>query len=225
VQIKYSHRQKPEYTVCYSHINYYAVSENGDIMLNYVWFGMLVIGFVVAIFNGRVQEASQAAMDSAGKAIELSIGLLGIMCLWTGLMGIAEKSGLVRYIARLVKPVLKFLFPDVPSRHPAMGAMVMNLVANFLGLGNAATPLGLKAVGELQKLNPSKDTATNAMSMFLVLNTSIIQLVPATVIAIRSASGSSNPSEVLGTIWVASTCACIAGVAAVKLFGAFSKKV
>jgi len=193
-------------------------------MLNYIWVGMLIIGFAVAVLNGRTDAATQAAIDSAEKAVELCIGLLGMMCLWTGLMGIAEKSGLVRGIARLVRPLFRFLFPDIPRKHPAIGAMVMNLVANFLGLGNAATPLGLKAMGELQKLNPQKDTATNAMCMFLVLNTASIQLIPATIIAIRSAEGSSNPAEVIVTIWVASSCAAVAGITAAKLFSIFGRR-
>lgn len=187
-------------------------------MLNYIWFGMLVIGIIVAILNGRIEAVTDAAIDSAGKAVELCIGLLGIMCLWTGLMGIAEKSGLVRRISRALTPILEFLFPKIPKKHPAMGAIVMNLVANFLGLGNAATPLGLKAMAELQKLNPKKDTATNAMCMFLVLNTSAIQLIPATIIAIRSASGSQNPTDIIGTIWVASACATVTGIIAAKSF-------
>ncbi|MCG8401190.1 MAG: nucleoside recognition protein, partial [Firmicutes bacterium] len=163
-------------------------------MLNYIWFGLLAVGIVVGIINGRIEAVTQAAIDSAGKAVELGIGLLGVMCLWTGLMGIAEKSGLVKRISRFLRPVLEFLFPHIPKKHPAMGAVVMNLVANLLGLGNAATPLGLKAMNELQKLNPGKDTATNAMCMFLVLNTSAIQLIPATIIAVRSAAGSQNPA-------------------------------
>jgi len=193
-------------------------------MLNYIWFGMIIIGFVIGIMNGRIETVTKAAIDSAQKAVELSIGLLGIMCLWTGLMGIAEKSGLVQYIARIVRPILRFLFPDIPKKHPALGAVVMNLVANFLGLGNAATPLGLKAMSEMQKLNTTKNTATDAMCMFLVLNTSAIQLIPATVIAIRQTSNSSNPTEVIGTIWVASACATIAGIVAVKLFMASAKE-
>jgi spore maturation protein A len=192
-------------------------------MLNYIWFCMIVFGFVVGIMNGRIEAVTQAAIDSAGKAIELSIALLGVMCLWTGLMNIADKSGLVQYIARLLRPLLEFLFPEVPKRHRAMGTIVMNLVANMLGLGNAATPLGLKAMVELQKLNPKKDTATDAMSMFLVLNTSFVQLIPATVIAIRSAQGSKNPAEIIGTVWVASICATIAGVFMAKFFSIISK--
>lgn len=187
-------------------------------MLNYIWFGMLVIGFIVGTMNGRIEEVTKAAMDSATSAVQLCIGLLGILCLWSGLMKIAEKSGLVRVIARLVRPVLGFLFPDIPRNHPAMGAIVMNLVANFLGLGNAATPLGIHAMQELQKLNESKDTATNAMSMFLVLNTSCIMLVPATVLAIRAGAGSLNPTEIIAPIWVASFCASVTGITITKLF-------
>ncbi len=192
-------------------------------MLNYIWVGMLIIGFVVGMMNGRINEVTKAAIDSSKTAVELSIGLLGIMCLWTGLMNIAEKSGMIRYLSRLARPVLGFLFPGIPKGHPAMGAVVMNLAANFLGLGNAATPLGIKAMGELQKINPSKDIATNAMCMFLVLNTSAIQLIPATIIALRSAEGSANPAEIIGTIWVASICATITGVVSVKILSTAGK--
>ena len=186
-------------------------------MLNYIWFGLLLIGFVVGILNGRTEEVTRAVMDSARGGVDLSIGLVGVMCLWTGLMAVAEKSGLVRLIAKAVRPIIGFLFPDVPKRHPAVGAIVMNLTANFLGLGNAATPLGLKAMDELQKLNSKKDTATTSMIMFLVMNTAAIQLVPATIIAVRSAAGSSNPAEIIAPIWIASICASIAGVASVKI--------
>ncbi|HHV28373.1 nucleoside recognition domain-containing protein [Acetivibrio mesophilus] len=192
-------------------------------MLNYIWFAMLIIGFVVGIMNGRVSEVTQAVVDSSKSAVEISIGLLGVMCLWTGLMEVAEKSGIIRGIAKAVRPVMKFLFPGIPKEHPAGGAIVMNLVANFLGLGNAATPLGIKAINELQKLNPNKDTATNEMSMFLVLNTACIQFIPATIIALRSAAGSKNPTEIIGTIWVASISACMAGIIAAKILSSFFK--
>ncbi|HOM02511.1 MAG TPA: nucleoside recognition domain-containing protein [Acetivibrio sp.] len=192
-------------------------------MLNYIWFAMLITGFAVGIINGRIDELTQAVVDSSKSAVEISIGLLGIMCLWTGLMEVAEKSGIVRGIAKAVRPVMKFLFPGIPKGHPAGGAIVMNLVANFLGLGNAATPLGIKAMNELQKLNPNKDTATNEMSMFLVLNTACIQFIPATIIALRAAAGSKNPAEIIGTIWVASICAFIAGIIAAKILSSFSK--
>ncbi len=185
-------------------------------MLNYIWLGMLVMGFVIGILNGRVEQVTKAAMDSSNNAVSFCIGLLGVLCLWSGLMNIAEKSGLVRVISKLAKPVLRRLFPDIPSRHPALGAMVLNLTANFLGLGNAATPLGIKAMHELQKLNHRKDTATDAMSMFLVLNASIITLVPSMVISVRVEAGSAKPGEIIGTIWVASACAFIAGIIATK---------
>lgn len=187
-------------------------------MLNYIWAGMLVIGFVAGIINGKVSEVTKAAVDSAGRAIELSIALLGIMCLWTGLMAIAEKSGGIRFISRVFKPLLRFLFPGIPKNHPAVGAIVMNLSANFLGLGNAATPLGLKAMNELQKLNPDKSRATDPMCMFLVLNTAAVQLVPSTVIAIRTSAGSSNPAEIITAVWIASVCATVTGVLFAKIF-------
>lgn len=208
-----------------SHIHYLVLIRlNGACaVLNYIWFVMLVTGFVVGIMNGRVDEITQAVVDSSKNAVEISIGLLGIMCLWTGLMEVAEKSGIVRSIAKTVRPVMEFLFPGIPKGHPASGAIVMNLVANFLGLGNAATPLGIKAMNELQKLNPDKDTATDEMSMFLVLNTSCIQFIPATIIALRASFGSKNPAEVIGTIWVASICAFITGIVAAKTLSYFFK--
>ncbi len=193
-------------------------------MLNYIWIGLLMIGFAFGIVNGRLDDVTKAAMDSAQTAITVCIGLLGVMCLWTGLMKVAEKSGLIRIIGRAVRPVLIFLFPEIPKDHPALGAIVMNLVANFLGLGNAATPLGLKAMKELQSLNKDKKTATNAMCMFLVLNTAAIQLVPANIIALRTSEGSKKPAEIIICIWIASVCATIMGIIAAKMLSAVWKK-
>lgn len=186
-------------------------------MLNYIWMGLLLIGFTVGIINGRIDQVTKAAMDSAQSAVTVCIGLLGVMCLWTGLMKVAEKSGLVTGISRIVRPVMSFLYPEIPKDHPALGAIVMNLVANFLGLGNAATPLGIKAMNELQTLNKDKKTATDSMCMFLVMNTSAIQLVPASIIALRAAEGSKKPAEIIVCIWIASVCATIMGVTAAKL--------
>ncbi len=186
-------------------------------MLNYIWMGLLLVGFAVGIINGRIDEVTKAAMDSAQSAVTVCIGLLGVMCLWTGLMKVAEKSGLVAGIGRLVRPVMTFLYPDIPKNHPALGAIVMNLVANFLGLGNAATPLGIKAMSQLQSLNKDKKTATDSMCMFLVMNTAAIQLVPASIIALRTAEGSKKPAEIIVCIWMASLCATIMGVIAAKL--------
>lgn len=155
----------------------------------------------------------------AKRAVELAIGLIGIMALWLGIMKIAEASGLIAKLARVIKPITTRLFPDVPAEHPAMGAMIMNISANMLGLANAATPLGLKAMEELNKLNRKLGTATDAMCTFLVINTSNVQLIPATVIAIRAASGSTNPTEILGAVIVATTMSTVIGVFAVKLLG------
>lgn len=150
-------------------------------------------------------------------AVELSIGLIGIMALWLGVMRIAEQSGLITKLAGILKPIMTRLFPDVPADHPAMGAMIMNISANVLGLSNAATPLGLKAMEELNKLNKKLGTATDAMCTFLLINTSNVQLIPATVIAIRAAAGSANPTEILGAAIVATTISTVVGVAIVKM--------
>ncbi len=187
-------------------------------MLNHIWFWMLIAGFVVGAINGRIDEITRAMADSAGEAVKLSVNLLGVLCLWTGLMNVAQKSGLVNAIARLAGPVMERLFPEIPKGHPAKGAIVMNFIANFLGLGNAATPLGIKAMNELQKINGRKDTASNSMCMFLVINAASLQLIPATIIALRVSAGSKNPTEIIGVIWICSLCACLAGIAAARLF-------
>ena len=156
-------------------------------------------------------------ISSAKAAVELSIGLIGIMALWLGVMKIAEQSGLVAKLAALLKPLTRRLFPDVPPDHPAMGAMIMNIAANMLGLANAATPLGLKAMEELNTLNPKAGTATDAMCTFLVINTSNVQLIPATVIALRAAAGSANPAEIIGPVFFATIISLVVGVTVVKL--------
>lgn len=160
-------------------------------MLNYIWFGMIAISVVAGIITGRIDAVTEAAIGMAKLAVEISIGLIGIMALWLGIMKIAEESGLIRIIARGLKPITIRLFPDVPADHPAIGSIVLNMAANMLGLGNAATPLGLKAMEELQELNPKKDTATNAMVMFLAINTSSVQIIiPATVVALMGVAAS-----------------------------------
>lgn len=187
-------------------------------MLNQIWMWLLAIGFIIGAVNGRVTQVTQSAMEAAGSTVSLSLTLLGVTCLWTGLMSIAGKAGMISKLARMFRPFLRLVFPDVPGEHPALGSIVMNLAANFLGLGNAATPLGIKAMEELQKINRRKDTASDAMCMFLVLNTSAIQLVPASVIAIRLQYHSLQPAEIMPTIWIASTCAMSAGILAAKVF-------
>ncbi|MEE4311813.1 MAG: nucleoside recognition domain-containing protein [candidate division KSB1 bacterium] len=186
-------------------------------MLNYVWLGLMAIAIIVGAINGRLPEVTNAAFEYAKTSVDISIGLIGIMALWLGIMKIAEEAGIVKLLAKLIKPISKRLFPDIPPDHPAIGAMVLNIAANWLGLSNAATPLGLKAMEELQELNPHKDTATNAMATFLALNTGSITLIPATIIGVRVSLDSANPTEIIGTTIFASVCATIFAVTATKL--------
>jgi spore maturation protein SpmA len=169
----------------------------------------------------KLKGVTNSALDYAGTAVNISLGLIGIMALWLGIMKVAEEAGLIKIIANLLKPITKRLFPDVPVDHPAMGSMIMNISANMLGLGNAATPFGLKAMEELEEINPEKGTATNAMCTFLAINTAGMTLIPATAIAIRAAAGSSEPAIIIGTSLFGSACATIAGVTAAKLFEKF----
>ncbi|PJA98532.1 MAG: nucleoside recognition protein [Ignavibacteriales bacterium CG_4_9_14_3_um_filter_30_11] len=172
----------------------------------------------------NLKNVTNAALEYAGIAVNIALGLIGIMALWIGIMKVAEDAGLIKVIAKVVKPLTKWLFPNVPSDHPAMGSMIMNISANMLGLGNAATPFGLKAMEELEELNPKKGTATNAMCTFLAINTAGITLIPATAIAVRAAAGSSDPAIIIGTSLFASFCATIAGIFSAKLFEKFPLK-
>ena len=182
-------------------------------MLNYIWFGMMLIAVVVGAITGNIDAVTEAAISMAKTAVEIAIGLIGIMALWLGTMKIAEESGLIRIIARALRPLTIRLFPNVPEDHPAIGSIVLNMAANILGLGNAATPLGLKAMEELQELNPNKDTATNAMCTFLAINTSSVQLIlPATVVALMGAAS----NQIFITTIVATGLSTIAAIIAVK---------
>lgn len=184
-----------------------------------IWTALLVLSVAVAAAKGRMPELTAAAMESAGKAVTLSIGLVGAMALWLGLMRVAEEAGLVSSLARAMRPLLRRLFPSVPADHPALGAVVMNVSANVLGLGNAATPFGLKAMQALDELNPHKGTATDAQAMLCALNTASVQLVPASVIALRVAAGSRAPTEIIGATILASACGLVAAVTAARLLG------
>jgi len=186
-------------------------------MLNYFWLALIIIALILGAINGRIAEVTNAAIKSAETAVELALGLIGVMALWLGLMKIAEESGLVRLLAHIIKPLTRWLFPDVPPDHPAIGSMLMNIMANWLGLANAATPLGLKAMQELQNANSKKDTASNAMIIFMALNTATICLIPATMIALRSSAGAKNPTEIIAPTILASTCATIIAVTTAKL--------
>ncbi|KAA5806044.1 nucleoside recognition domain-containing protein [Thermoanaerobacterium thermosaccharolyticum] len=184
-------------------------------MINYIWFFMIGIGVVIGMINGRMGEVSKAIIDSSESAVTISIGLIGIMSLWLGIMQIAEKSGLMDILSRLLKPVIIKLFPEVPKDHPAIGAMIMNISANMLGLGNAATPFGIKAMEYLQELN-NRDIASNSMCTFLVVNTASVQLLPAVMIGVRASLGAKNPADFVVVGLLSSVTALIAGIIVVK---------
>jgi spore maturation protein A len=186
-------------------------------MLNYIWLGLVILAVVMGGINGKIEAVTKAAVDSAGTAVTLAIGLIGVMTLWLGIMKIAEESGLLKVVARLVSPLMRRLFPDVPPDHPAISSMVMNIAANMLGLSNAATPMGLKAMEELQKLNRAPGVATNAMCTFLTINTAGLQLIPASMVAILASSGSKEPTAIIGTSVAAAATALVSGLIVVKI--------
>jgi spore maturation protein A len=182
-----------------------------------IWAFLVAASVVVAAANGRMGALTGAIVESAGKAVTLALGLVGVMSLWLGLMRVAEEAGLVQLLARAARPVLRRLFPEVPADHPAMGAMVLNIAANMLGLGNAATPFGLKAMAALDELNPHKGTASDAQALFCAMNTASLQLVPASVIALRAAAGAQEPGDIIGPTLLATLCATTAAIAVAKL--------
>lgn len=186
-------------------------------MLNYIWLGLIIGSIVIGVLTHKMPDVTKGGLDNAKTAVELSINLIGFMALWLGIMRLAERSGLTTLIAKAIRPLMVRLFPDVPPTHPAMGAMIMNMSANILGLGNAATPLGLRAMRHLESLNPRPGTATNAMCTFLAVNTSSIQLIPATVIAYLIAQKSLNPTAIVAPTILATIVSSIVAITAVKL--------
>ena len=186
-------------------------------MINYIWFILIFLGILVAIFTGNGAEISTTIVESADSTVKFIIGLVGIMCFWCGVMKIAEKSGLTQKLARLMKPLLKFLFKDAGKDEKALGAIVMNLTANMMGLSNAATPFGIKAMEEMDRFNPNKGRASNDMALFLVMNAACIQLVPSTIISIRAAAGSSNPGAIILPAILSTASAAIVGVICCKI--------
>jgi len=183
-------------------------------MIHLIWLSMIVSGILVAGFNGNITVINQAVFEGAKTGVTISLGLISVLTLWLGLMKIAEEAGLLKALARLLRPVVRYLFPSVPPGHPAEGYILSNIAANLFGLGNAATPMGLAAMRELQKLNPHKDTATPAMCTLLALNTSGLTLIPTTIISVRMTYGSADPTEIIGTTLAAT---CVSTLAAVFL--------
>jgi spore maturation protein A len=186
-------------------------------MLNYIWFGLMAVALLVAAVNGTAESVTRGAVEAASTAVQIAIGLVGIMTLWLGMMRVAEASGLVSLVGRALRPLLRWLFPDVPATHPAAGAIVLALAANMLGLNNAATPLGIKAMEELQTLNPDKDTATNSMVTLMAITTTGVQLIPASMIGVLTAAGSSNPTAIIAPTILATSVGTIAAVIAARL--------
>ena len=186
--------------------------KEGNDMLNYLWGFMIIIGIIFGIFNGKIAEVSAASINSSKEAVTLCITMLGIMSMWTGIMRIAKTSGLIDRLIKISRPVIKVLFPDLPYDHVVNEYITTNMIANILGLGWAATPMGLKAMEELSKLNKNKDIASVDMCTFLIINISSLQLIPVNIIAYRSQYGSVNPTEILVSAIIATFFSTLAGI-------------
>lgn len=181
-------------------------------MVNYIWAALAIIGIVFAAVNGTMDEVNKAIFSGAKEAVTICIGLISVLVFWLGMMKIAEQAGLLQKLTNLFRPIVAKLFPEVPKNHPAMGYILSNMIANIFGLGNAATPLGIKAMEELKRLNGGKNSASNSMITFLALNTSCITLIPTTVIAIRMNYHSASPTDIVGTTIIATIFSCIGGI-------------
>ncbi|MBR2176189.1 MAG: spore maturation protein A [Clostridia bacterium] len=186
-------------------------------MLGYIWFFMIIVSIVCSVVTGRTDTLTSSVTEGADKAVRLLISMAGVMCLWTGMMKIADKSGATKIISKMLSPILRFLMPDLQPESPAMQAVSANITANILGLGNAATPLGIKAMQEMQRSSRLKDRPDPSMIMFVVINTASVQLIPATAAALRQAAGSSDPYSILPFVWMTSAAALIVGIILTKL--------
>lgn len=186
-------------------------------MINYIWFFIIASGIIFGIITGQGDVISKGIIESSEGATKFLISLIGIMCFWCGVMKVAEKSGLTAKIAKILKPILKKIFKESAKSEEALGAIVMNLTANMLGLSNAATPFGIKAMEELNNINDKKGTASNDMALFLVMNACCIQLIPSTMISIRAAAGSNNPASIILPAILSTATACIVGIICCKI--------
>lgn len=190
-------------------------------MINYIWFFMIIVSIIMGFFFGKAEIISKAIIDSSSSTVNLTLGLLGIISLWSGIMKIAEKSGLTEKISRVLLPILKVLFKDAAKDEKVLGAIVMNLSANIMGLSNAATPFGIKAMERLQELNNHGDTASNDMALFLVLNAACIQLIPTTVISLRAVEGSNNAAIIIVPVIITTSIAAMVGIVCCKILERF----
>lgn len=187
-------------------------------MLNVFWPFSIVISIIVAVITGRVDSVNNSIFESTSSAVELTITLIGTMCLWSGIMEIAVNTSIITTIKKILRPVMKFLFPKINAREKEYEEICMNIISNLLGLGNAATPLGLKAMNSMQEKNEQKDRITDSMAMLIVLNTASLQIIPTTVIAIRTSLGSNNPTQIIVPVWIATMVAAITAIFATKIF-------
>ncbi|MBE6066053.1 nucleoside recognition domain-containing protein [Clostridium cochlearium] len=186
-------------------------------MVNYIWFFILVIGIIVGIITGRGEIMSKVIISSTTSTVDLIIKLLGIMSLWCGIMKIAEKSGLTDKLAKILKPILRLILKEAGKDDKTLGPIVMNITANMMGLSNAATPFGIKAMENMQKINPHEDTASDDMAIFLVLNAACIQIIPTTIISIRAAAGSNSPADIILPSILTTGMAGIVGIISCKI--------
>ena len=187
-------------------------------MLNIIWPLFIVISFIYALFSGNIEQVSNGIFESLTDVVNLSLTFLGTMCLWNGIMEIAKKTTLIKKLASFLKPLIKFLFPELTKNEKDKEEISMNIIANVLGLGNAATPLGLKAMKTMQKENKDKTTLSNSMAMFILINTASIQLIPTNVIAIRNSLNSTAPTQIIFPVWIATIIAAISSIMAAKVF-------
>lgn len=193
-------------------------------MINYIWMFFILVSLVTAAFTGKIEAVTNSILISAKAAVNIAISLIGIMAFWLGMVRLAEKSGLMNLIAKIISPVTNFLFPEIPKDNPALGNIATSFSANALGVTNAATPIGIKAMQEMQELNPDKETATNPMCMFLAINTAGFQLIPASAMAILVAVGCKNPTVIILPTLLATSMALIGAVFSAKIFEYFSKR-
>ena len=186
-------------------------------MLNILWPFFIIISIFYAILSGNIENINNCIFESAENAVKLTLTLLGATCLWSGIMEIASKTDIIKYLSAILQPIIKKIFYNLDSNKRSYNNIIMNIIANILGLGNAATPLGLKAMGELQKENANKDELSDNMMMLIVLNTASLQVIPTTVIAVRKSLGSNNPTQIIFPVWIATVCAAVVGILVAKI--------
>ena len=193
-------------------------------MLNILWPIFIIISVIYAICSGNLEGLNKSIFESAESAVSLTLTLIGMTCLWSGIMEIASQTNIINFISNILKPIVKRLFPNISVRSKSYENIIMNIVANVLGLGNAATPLGLKAMDELQNVNHDKETLSDEMMILIVLNTASLQIIPTTVISIRNSLGSVNPTQIIFPVWLSTICAAIVGIVCCKFIIKFTKK-